>query len=67
MFYKGTEFLNKVRNAMGRGAFFSALRSYIAANRYGLISTRGLLDFMQSRSDTSLQPLYRRYLDAYDP
>jgi len=67
VFYKGTEFLNKVRNAMGRGAFFSALRSYIAANRYGLISTRGLLDFMQSRSDTSLQPLYRRYLDAYDP
>ena len=66
VFYKGTEFLNAVRVAMGRPAFFAALRAYITDQRYGLITTRGLLDFLRSRTDANLLPLYRRYLDAYD-
>jgi hypothetical protein len=66
VFYKGTEFLTTVRRAMGRHAFFGALRAYIADHRYGMITTRGLLHFLQSRTDTNLRPIYRRYLDAYD-
>jgi hypothetical protein len=66
VFYKGTEFLNAVRVAMGRPAFFGSLRAYIVAHRYGLITTRGLLDYLRSRTDANLLPLYRHYLDAYD-
>jgi aminopeptidase N len=66
VFYKGTEFLNAVRAAMGRPAFYAALRAYIRDHRYGLITTRGLLDYLRSRTDANLLPLYRHYLDAYD-
>jgi hypothetical protein len=66
VFYKGTEFLKAVRSAMGRRAFFAALRVYISDHRYGLITTRGLLDHLRSRTDANLLPLYRHYLDAYD-
>jgi hypothetical protein len=67
VFYKGTEFLTRVRQAMGNGPFFGALRSYLSAHRYGLTTTRALLNFLQSRTDTDLLPLYRHYLHAYDP
>jgi hypothetical protein len=66
VFYKGTEFLNKVRGAMGRNRFFGALRDYIDEHRYGMITTRGLLNYLQSRTSVNLRPLYRQYLDAYD-
>jgi aminopeptidase N len=66
VFYKGTEFLNAVRGRMGTRAFFGAMRDYIAANRYRLITTRGLLDFLDGRTAANLRPLYVRYLDAYD-
>jgi hypothetical protein len=66
VFYKGTEFLNAIRVAMGRASFFTAIRTYIADRRYRLITTRGLLGYLQSRTDANLLPLYRQYLDAYD-
>ncbi|HEX5578960.1 MAG TPA: M1 family aminopeptidase [Candidatus Limnocylindria bacterium] len=66
VFYKGTEFLNAIRARMGRQAFFGALRHYIAGHRYEVITTRGLLDFLEGRTDANLRPLYRAYLDAYD-
>ncbi|HET7520640.1 MAG TPA: M1 family aminopeptidase [Candidatus Limnocylindria bacterium] len=66
VFYKGSEFLTKVRLAMGTHRFFSSLRAFIADHRHGLVSTRELLDFLQARSDTDLLPIYRRYLHTYD-
>ena len=66
VFYKSTEFLNRVRSAMGTTKFFSSLRAYIGQHRFGLISTRSLLNFMQSRTGVNLRPIYRQYLDAYD-
>jgi hypothetical protein len=66
VFYKATEFLTAVRVTMGRRSFFAALRAYIADHRYGLATTRGLLDFLRTRTDANLLPIYRRYLDAYD-
>ncbi|HEX6474090.1 MAG TPA: hypothetical protein VF114_03265, partial [Candidatus Limnocylindria bacterium] len=66
VFYKGTEFLNAVRARMGSQAFNRALRAYIADHRFRMITTRGLLDFLDGRTDANLRPLYRTYLDAYD-
>ena len=66
VFYKGTEFLTKVRVAMGNSAFFASLRAYLNDHRYGLITTRSLLDFLRTRTDANLLPIYRQYLDAYD-
>ena len=67
VFYKGTEFLNAVRARMGRQAFINAMRDYIAGHRYRMITTRGLLDYLDARTDANLRPLYVAYLDAYDP
>ena len=66
VFYKATEFLNAVRARMGGPAFFRAMRAYIADHRHRLITTRGLLDYLDGRTDANLRPLYRTYLDAYD-
>jgi aminopeptidase N len=65
VFYKGTEFINAVRSAMGDQAFFAALREHIADNRFGMTTTRRLLGHLQSRTDADLQPIYARYLAAY--
>jgi hypothetical protein len=67
VFYKGTEFLNAVRARMGRHAFIHAMRDYIASHRYRIITTRGLLDYLDGRTDANLRQLYIAYLDAYDP
>ena len=65
VFYRGTEFLNAIRSAMGDRAFFGALREHIADNRYGMTTARRLLDHLQSRTDANLRPIYARYLRAY--
>jgi hypothetical protein len=67
VFYKGTEFLRAVQARMGPTAFFRALRAYLAAHRYRLVTTRDLLDFLNARTAANLRPLYVTYLDAYDP
>ena len=66
VFYKGTEFLNAVRAAMGSGEFFAALRDYLAAHRYGMTTTRQLLDHLEAWNAADLLPLYRAYLVEYD-
>lgn len=66
VFYKGTEFLTRVRRAMGTHRFFSSLRAFIDEHRYGLVTTRELLDHLQSRSGPNLLPIYQRYLHTYD-
>lgn len=68
VFYKGTEFLNSVRGSMGDGPFFAAMRDFVSRNRYGLVTTRGLLDHLQawSQTDADLLPIYQAYLSRYD-
>lgn len=68
VFYKGTEFLNGVRASMGDEAFFSAMRDFLARNRYGVVTSRQLLDHLQewSPTDPDLVPIYRTYLSRYD-
>ena len=67
VFYKGTEFLTAVRTRMGTQSFFAALRDFLASHRYRVITTRGLLNYLDGRTDANLRPLYVTYLDAYDP
>jgi aminopeptidase N len=50
---------------MGNDAFFAALRDFIAAHRYGLVTGRELLEYLRSRSEADLGPIYARYLAAY--
>jgi hypothetical protein len=62
VFYKGTEFLNALRSAMGDEAFFAALRSFVEANRYGVVTARDLLGHLSRETDANLRPTYRAYL-----
>lgn len=66
VFYKGTEFLNAVRFAMGDAEFFAALRTYLDDHRYGMTTTRDLLDHLEAWNAADLLPLYRAYLLAFD-
>jgi hypothetical protein len=66
VFYKGTEFLNAVRFAMGEGEFFAALRAYLESHRYGMTTTRQLLDHLEAWNSADLLPIYRAYLQEYD-
>ena len=52
---------------MGTQSFFAALRDFLASHRYRVITTRGLLNYLDGRTDANLRPLYVTYLDAYDP
>lgn len=67
VFYRGTEFINAVRDAMGADEFFAAMREFIERYRHDLVTGSALLDHLQRRSDVDLQPLYRAYLTSYEP
>ena len=62
VFYKGTELLNAIRGAMGDAAFFAAMREFVDANRFGLVSGRDLLEHLSGATDANLRPTYRQYL-----
>jgi hypothetical protein len=66
VFYRGSEFLNTVRSAMGEAEFFAALRDYLADRQFGMTTTRQLLDHLDARTTADLQPIYRDYLAEYD-
>jgi Peptidase family M1 domain len=62
VFYKGTEFLNSLRAAMGDDAFFAAMRGFVDAHRYGVVTARDLLGHLSRETDANLRPTYRAYL-----
>jgi peptidase M1-like protein len=66
VFYRTTEFLNALRVAMGDDAFFAAMRAWVAANRLGMTTARGLLLHLDASTDTDLEPIYRSYLADLD-
>ena len=66
VFYKGTEFLNTVRDAMGDAEFFASLRAYLDDHRFGMTTTRDLLDHLEAWNGADLLPMYRAYLSEYD-
>jgi hypothetical protein len=66
VFYRTTEFLNALRAAMGGDAFFAAMREWVAANRLGMTTARGLLLHLEGSTDADLEPIYRSYLADLD-
>ncbi len=66
VFYRTTEFLNGLRAAMGDGAFFAAMQQWVAANRLGMTTARGLLLHLDAATDADLEPIYRSYLTDLD-
>jgi hypothetical protein len=62
VFYKTTELLNAVRGAMGDDAFFAAMRDFVDAHRFGLVTGRDLLEQLSRDTDANLRPTYRAYL-----
>jgi len=66
VFYKGTEFLNGLRAAMGDEAFFAAMREWVSANQHGFTTARGLLRHLQASTDADLEPIFRAYLADLD-
>ena len=66
VFYRGTEFINAVRFAMGEAAFFDAMRTWIADRQHGFVTARELLRHWQSSTDADLAPIYRAYLADLD-
>jgi hypothetical protein len=62
IYLKGARFIDRIRVAVGTTLFFSALRDFIAAHRYGLVTSAELLDYLQARSATSLTPIFNAYL-----
>jgi aminopeptidase N len=66
VFYKGTEFLNGIRAAMGEVAFFAAMREWVSGNQHGFTTGRGLLRHLQASTDADLEPIYRAYIADVD-
>ena len=67
VFYRGTEFLNAVRGAMGDDAFFGAMRAWVERHRYGYATGDELLRHLDRHTDADLRPIYARYLEDPDP
>ena len=66
VFYKGTEFLNGIRAAMGDDAFFAAMREWVSGNQHAFTTGRGLLRHLQASTDADLEPIYRKYIGDLD-
>jgi aminopeptidase N len=62
---KSTAMLNRVRHRMGTGDFFAAMRAHIANRRYGITTTRAVLDHLEAWDGANLTPLYREYTKRY--
>ncbi len=62
VFYRGTEFLNAVRAAMGDDAFFAAIRSWVTRHRFGFVRADRFLGHLQDESRADLRPTFRGYL-----
>ncbi len=65
VFNKSTEMLNKVRHRMGNSDFFAAVRAHIAERRYGVTTTRDVLDHLEGWDGADLLPVYRDYTKRY--
>jgi hypothetical protein len=65
VFYRGTEFLNAVRAAMGEDSFFGAMRGWVQRNRFGFVTGDRLLGRLQAATDTDLSPIFDAYLADY--
>ena len=65
VFNKSTAMLNRVRSRMGANDFFAAMRAHIAERRFGMTTTRAILNHLEAWDGANLTPLYREYTKRY--
>ena len=58
---KGTVFMQDAAAILKGGALESALHEFFELYKYKIASSRGLLNIMQAKASTNLNPLIRRY------
>lgn len=58
VYIQGGNFLDGIRRRMGSAAFWAGLRDYVATNRFGIGSTRELLDALDAHTLLNLLPRY---------
>ena len=59
VYIQGGNLLDDVRARMGTTLWWSALKSYVAANRDGLVTSRTLLDALDDATPVNLEPTFR--------
>ena len=61
---KGPLFFDAVRQRLGDGAFFAALRRYLASHRYGIAYPADLVAAFEESSGQSIADLYRQWIEG---
>ena len=59
IYVDGANLLNKVRQRMGNGVYWSALRGYLHDHHFGVVDTQDLLAALEGASPVDLRPLLR--------
>jgi hypothetical protein len=59
IYIQGGNFLDDIRRTIGATAFWNGLRGYVAANRFGIVTTKTLLDTLDNATPQDLVPRYR--------
>ncbi len=57
IYVQGSLLLDAVRKAMGTDAYWRAIRDYVTTYRFGIGSTRALLETLQAHSTVDLEPM----------
>ncbi len=65
VYIQGGNLLNEARRRMGSTAFWSALRKYVVANRFGLTGTSTLLRTLDNSTSVDLSKLFRPRFPKY--
>ena len=65
IYVQGSAFLDGIRRRMGTAAFWRAMRDYVAAHRYGMGSTKAVLDSLDAHTTLDLRPTFARRFPAY--
>lgn len=64
IYHRGAQFLNQIRLAMGNTRFFAALKAFVVAHQFGLVTETDLLRALNSADGGKLGPIFRAYLTA---
>ena len=65
VYIQGGNFIDDLRKRMGSTAFWRAMRTYVAAHRFGFSGTKTLLDALDAGTSLDLRPSYRSRFPRY--
>jgi hypothetical protein len=65
IYIQGGNYLDDLRKRIGNTAFWQQLRAYVAKHRFGIVSTKTLLDSLDSATSTDLRPVYHLRFPRY--